>query len=255
MSFERRPLIAGNWKMNGLLNSVNELASVLANKLDPKEVTHFDMLICPPATLLSKIADIIDKSGLLLGGQDCHSEKSGAYTGDISAEMLKELGCSHLILGHSERRAGYDETNDLVKLKTEAALAQNLTAIICVGETEAERKQGLEIEVVRSQILGSIPDQANATNIVIAYEPVWAIGSGLTPTTKEVQDVHSLIRETLADKIGEKEADRVRLLYGGSVKPSNAVEFMSLTDVDGALVGGASLSSSDFWAIAESCPK
>jgi triosephosphate isomerase (TIM) len=255
MSFERRPLIAGNWKMNGLLNSVHSLAGVLVEKLDKRKASHFDMLICPPATLLSQIADLVDKSDLLLGGQDCHIAKNGAYTGDISAEMLRELGCSYLILGHSERRAGYDETNELVKSKTEAALHQNLTAIICVGETEAERKKGLAFEVVRSQILGSIPERTSASDIVIAYEPVWAIGTGLTPSTKEVQDVHALIRKTLADKIGEEGANRVRILYGGSVKPSNATELMGLADVDGALVGGASLSSSDFWAIAESCPK
>ena len=181
--------------------------------------------------------------------------KSGAHTGDISAEMLKDLGSSHVIVGHSERRVDYNETNEIVKSKAEAALGVNLTAIICVGETEAERNQGITVDVVKSQILGSIPERATAENIIIAYEPVWAIGTGQTPTKSQVQEVHVLIRKTLSDKIGLKEAEQTRLLYGGSVKPSNAIELMDLNDVDGALVGGASLSPIDFWVIAESCPK
>ena len=169
--------------------------------------------------------------------------------------MLKELGCSHVILGHSERRTDFYETNELVKAKSESALAEKLTAIICVGETEEEYKRGVTGDVVRRQILDSIPERASASNIIIAYEPVWAIGTGLTPTTQQVQEVHALIRKTLGDKISIEEAEQTRLLYGGSVKPSNAVELMGLADVDGALVGGASLSGLDFWAIAESCPK
>ena len=255
MSFKRRPLIAGNWKMNGLLDFVKNLAGVLADKVDQDDPTHFDMLICPPATLLHPIKTLVGKSGLLLGGQDCHMAKSGAHTGDISAEMLKDLGSSHVIVGHSERRVDYNETNEIVKSKAEAALGVNLTAIICVGETEAERNQGITVDVVKSQILGSIPERATAENIIIAYEPVWAIGTGQTPTKSQVQEVHVLIRKTLGDKIGLKEAEQTRLLYGGSVKPSNAIELMDLNDVDGALVGGASLSPIDFWVIAESCPK
>lgn len=255
MSFKRRPLIAGNWKMNGLLDFVKNLAGVLADKVDQNDPTHFDMLICPPATLLHPIKILVGKSGLLLGGQDCHMAKSGAHTGDISAEMLKDLGSSHVIVGHSERRVDYNETNEIVKSKAEAALGVNLTAIICVGETEAERNQGITVDVVKSQILGSIPERATAENIIIAYEPVWAIGTGQTPTKSQVQEVHVLIRKTLGDKIGLKEAEQTRLLYGGSVKPSNAIELMDLNDVDGALVGGASLSPIDFWVIAESCPK
>ena len=241
MSFKRRPLIAGNWKMNGLLNSVQNLAGVLAKELDQNKKTHFDMLICPPATLLSQVADLVNKSSLFLGGQDCHFAKNGAFTSDISAEMLRDLGCSHVILGHSERRTGYAETNEVVKLKVNAALEQNLIAIICVGETETERELDLTFEVIRKQILESIPERASEDDFIIAYEPVWAIGTGLTPTTIEVQDVHTLIRKTLTDKIGKKGADMVKILYGGSVKPSNAVELMGLADVDGALVGGASL--------------
>ena len=255
MSFKRRPLIVGNWKMNGLLDLVKNLAGVLADKVDQNDPTHFDMLICPPATLLHPIKILVGKSRLLLGGQDCHMAESGAHTGDISAEMLKDLGSSHVIVGHSERRVDYNETNEIVKSKAEAALGVNLTAIICVGETEAERNQGITVDVVKSQILGSIPERATAENIIIAYEPVWAIGTGQTPTKSQVQEVHVLIRKTLGDKIGLKEAEQTRLLYGGSVKPSNAIELMELNDVDGALVGGASLSPIDFWVIAESCPK
>ena len=255
MSFKRRPLIAGNWKMNGLLDFVRNLAGVLANKVDQEDPTHFDILICPPATLLHPIESLVGKSGLLLGGQDCHTAKSGAHTGDISARMLKDLGSSHVIVGHSERRADYNETNEIVKAKAEAALEVNLTAIICVGETEAERNQGITVDVVKSQILGSIPERATAENIIIAYEPVWAIGTGQTPTKSQVQEVHVLIRKTLGDKIGLKEAEQTRLLYGGSVKPSNAIELMDLNDADGALLGGASLSPVDFGVIDESCPK
>ncbi len=255
MSFERRPLIAGNWKMNGLIGFVDNLACFLVKKLNLENPTHFDLLVCPPSTLLHPIGSLAENSNLLLGGQNCHVAKNGAHTGEISAEMLKELGCSHVILGHSERRTNFYETNELVKAKAESALVENLVAIICVGETEEEHKRGVTSDIVKRQILDSIPDRGNATNIVIAYEPVWAIGTGLTPTTQEVQEVHALIRKTLGDKISIEEADQTRLLYGGSVKPSNAVELMDLADVDGALVGGASLTGVDFWAIAESCPK
>ena len=255
MSFERRPLIAGNWKMKGILDSVDNLACALVKKLDIGNPTHFDLLICPPSTLLHPIGVLTENSNLLLGGQNCHMAKNGAHTGEISAEMLKELGCSHVILGHSERRTDFYETNELVKAKSGSALAENLTAIICVGETEEEYKRGVTGDVVKRQILDSIPERASAANIIIAYEPVWAIGSGLTPTPQQVQEVHALIRKTLGEKINIEEAEQTRLLYGGSVKPSNSVELMGLADVDGALVGGASLSGVDFWAIAESCPK
>ena len=255
MSFKRRPLIAGNWKMNGLTDSVDNLAFVLAKKLEQEDAALFDMLICPPSTLLHPISMLTAKSGLLLGGQNCHMFKSGAHTGEISAKMLKDLGCSYVILGHSERRADFYETNELVKSKSEAALAENLTVIICVGETEEEYKQGITSEIVKQQIISSVPEYGSAKNIVIAYEPIWAIGTGLTPTTSAVSEVHALIRKILGNKISIEEAEQTRLLYGGSVKPSNAVELMGLADVDGALVGGASLSALDFWAIAQSCLK
>ena len=180
---------------------------------------------------------------------------SGAHTGDVSAQMLKDIGCSHVIVGHSERRADHAESDEIVCAKAEAALSAGLIAIVCVGETEAERDKGITIDVVAAQIAGSVPDGANSENTVVAYEPVWAIGTGRTPTSEEVQEVHATMRKTLGDKFGVDEAEKTRLLYGGSVKPSNAVELMGLADVDGALVGGASLSHEDFWAIAESCPK
>jgi len=255
MGFKRRSLIAGNWKMNGLSGFANDLARELVVKAKGAKSTHFDLLICPPATLLSSVADIISETGIYLGGQDCHIAPNGAHTGDISAEMLEDLGCKFIIVGHSERRADCFETNEIVKCKAEAALRANLIAIICVGETETERKNGAAKEIVEGQILASIPNQGNSANIIIAYEPVWAIGTGQTPTPEEVQEIHSLMREILTKEFGNDEATQTRLLYGGSVKPGNAIELMSLPDVDGALVGGASLLGRDFWEIAESCPK
>jgi len=255
MSAQRRPLIAGNWKMNGLLASAMPLAGELANKMSAAGPAGFDMLVCPPATLIDAVSAVAAETGLAVGGQDCHMAVSGAHTGNISAEMLKDMGCTYVIVGHSERRADYAETDAMVLAKAEAALAAGLIAIICVGETEAQRDKGTTIDVVAAQIKGSVPETASSTNSVVAYEPVWAIGTGRTPTSGEVQEVHAMMRKTLGEKIGAGEADKTRLLYGGSVKPSNAVELMGLADVDGALVGGASLSHSDFWAIAEACPK
>ncbi len=255
MSAQRRPLIAGNWKMNGLLASAMPLAGELASKLSSTGPVSFDMLVCPPATLLESVNNVAMGTDLAVGGQDCHMAVSGAHTGDISAEMLKDIGCSHVIVGHSERRADHAEADEIVKVKAEAALAAGLIAIVCVGETEAERDKGIAIDVVAAQIAGSVPEGATAANTVVAYEPVWAIGTGRTPTSDEVQEVHAAMRQTLGGKIGTEEAEKTRLLYGGSVKPSNAVELMGLADVDGALVGGASLSHADFWTIAESCPK
>jgi triosephosphate isomerase len=254
MSLQRRPLFAGNWKMNGLRATAIPLADELASKIRNASPVPFDMLICPPATLIGAINGVVADTDLAVGGQDCHTAASGAHTGDISAEMLKDLGCTYLIVGHSERRADHAEEDVMVKSKAEAALAAGLVAIVCVGETETQRDKGIALDVVSSQIRGCIPDGATAEKIVIAYEPVWAIGTGQTPTNDEVQEVHAMMRKILGEKIGVGEADKTRLIYGGSVKPSNASELMVLSDVDGALVGGASLSHVDFWAIALSYP-
>jgi triosephosphate isomerase (TIM) len=254
MANERRPLIAGNWKMNGLRRDGFERAHVLMQLVADAEEEgelSFDLLICPPATLLEMLGDLMMGRAIRLGGQDCHSKASGAHTGDISAQMLKDLKCTHCIVGHSERRTDHKETDAVVKAKAEAAITAGLTAVVCVGETEAERDAGKTNEVVARQIKGSVPAQATAASLVVAYEPVWAIGTGRTPTAAEVQDVHALIRARLVELIGPEQAGRTRLLYGGSVKPANARELLALPDVDGALVGGASLVPEDFWAIAK----
>jgi triosephosphate isomerase len=188
------------------------------------------------------------ESSLMVGGQDCHPKASGAHTGDISAVMLKDAGASHVILGHSERRADHGETDALVRAKAEAAIGAGLVAVVCIGETEAERDAGKTLTVIGGQLDGSIPSGATAANLVIAYEPVWAIGTGRTPTLAEIGEVHAFLRGRLRGLIGEA-ADGVRLLYGGSVKPSNAAEIFAVADVDGALVGGASLKAADFGAI------
>ncbi len=239
-----RKLAAGNWKMNGTNASLSEVAILL--KAHPAPAC--DMLLCPPAPLLSRMADLATGTQLKLGGQDCHVESSGAFTGDISAAMLADTGASHVILGHSERRAGHGETDDLVLAKAQAAIAAGLIAIICVGETERQRDTGATLDVIGAQLLGSLPQGANSANIVIAYEPVWAIGTGRTPTLAEIADVHLFLRARLTGRMGADALD-VPLLYGGSVKPSNAVEIFGLTNVDGALVGGASLKAADFGAI------
>jgi len=241
--------------MNGLRESAMPLAGELATKMNSAAPASFDMLVCPPATMIDAVVDVAYETDLAVGGQDCHMAESGAHTGDISAQMLKDLGCRYVIVGHSERRADHGEMDDIVRAKAEAAQAAGLIAIVCVGETEAERDKGITIDVVAAQIAGSVPPASTAGNVVVAYEPVWAIGTGRTPTSDEVQEVHAMMRGKITELLGEGEAEKIRLLYGGSVKPSNAVELMGLADVDGALVGGASLSHEDFWAIAESCPK
>jgi triosephosphate isomerase len=255
MSSYRRPLVVGNWKMNGLRASGISLADEISKKLREMNPTNFDLVICPPATLLGLVVDAVRDTNIGVGGQDCHRSDSGAHTGDLSAEMLKDIGCSHVIIGHSERRVDHGETNELVKSKAEVALREGLIVIICVGEAESERDQGVTIDIVTSQISNSIPDGATFTNCIFAYEPIWAIGTGRTPTSDEVQEVHAMMRKTLRGKIGSDKADKMSLLYGGSVKSNNAVELMVLADVDGALVGGASLSHAEFFAIGESCPK
>ncbi len=242
------PLVAGNWKMNGSRASWEE-AENLAERLAAGKGARVDVMICPPATLIAQFASGLKDSDILVGGQDCHSEASGAHTGDIAAGMLADAGASAVIVGHSERRADHGETSDAVHAKAQAANRAGLIAIICVGETQAEREQGDTLSVVSSQLSGSLPDDARADNTVIAYEPVWAIGSGLTPTLDDVGEVHHHIRTVLSDRLGEGEASSIRILYGGSVKPGNAAELMAVTDVNGALVGGASLKADDFWGI------
>ncbi len=249
----RRPLIAGNWKMNCLKAEGVALAQGVAAKI-AAEAPRCDMLVCPPAVLVDAVAQAVKGSALAVGGQDCHADKSGAHTGDIAAPMLKDLGASHVIVGHSERRADHGESNDVVRAKAAAAHAAGLVAVICIGETEAERDAGKTLAVVGDQFNGSLPDGANAVNTVIAYEPVWAIGTGRTPTTAEVADVHGAIRKLAAAKLGADAAAALKILYGGSMKPSNARELLALEDVDGGLIGGASLKVEDFWAIAQSCP-
>jgi len=254
MSAARRILIAGNWKMNGLQGDGVALASAVADKLNGAGDVPFDMLVCPPYTLIGAVAGAALGSSLAVGAQDCHTAQKGAHTGDISSAMLADAGCSYIIVGHSERRADHGESNDMVKTKAEAAHAAGLKAVICIGETEAERDAGETLNVVKDQIAGSVPDGATADNSVVAYEPVWAIGTGRTPTNDEVQQVHAFIRAELAGKLGADVADGVRLLYGGSMNPGNAKELLALADVDGGLIGGASLKPEDFWAIGESCP-
>jgi triosephosphate isomerase len=250
MAQVRTPLIAGNWKMNGLLGDGQARAEDLAGRMQGAGELGFEMLLCPPATLVGAVAAATQGSGLLLGGQDCHVNSNGAHTGDISAVMLADLGCSHVIVGHSERRADHGEADDLVRAKAAAGIEAGLIAIICAGETEAQRDAGQTNDVVAAQVRGSVPGGADATQIVIAYEPVWAIGTGSTPTEAEVQDVHAMIRATLADVSSDSTASDCRILYGGSVKPDNAAGLLALADVDGGLVGGASLVAADFWAIA-----
>lgn len=239
-----RKLAAGNWKMNGLKASLSEVSALIEACPAPA----CDMLLCPPATLIGAMAGAADGSALQVGGQDCHAKISGAHTGDISAQMLRDAGASAVILGHSERRADHGETSADVAAKVLAVWDQDLLAIVCVGETEAERDAGTTLDVVGAQLRDSVPEGATADNLVIAYEPVWAIGTGRTPTLAEIAEVHGFLRSELTARIGAAAAG-VRLLYGGSVKPSNATEIFAVADVDGALVGGASLKASDFSAI------
>jgi triosephosphate isomerase (TIM) len=235
-----RTLVAGNWKMNGLRASAAMLDELASAHPEPS----CDVLICPPATLIVTLAG----GPVPIGGQDCHAAVSGAHTGDISAEMLADAGATAVILGHSERRADHGETDAMVAEKTIAAWRAGLMAIVCVGETEAERDSGVTLERIGSQLAGSIPDTATAETLVVAYEPVWAIGTGRTPSLSEIEEVHDFMRKTLVDRFGSA-AEGVRLLYGGSVKPGNAAEIFGIGNVNGALVGGASLKASDFGGI------
>ena len=239
-----KKLAAGNWKMNGTTAALEEMRALLVAHPAPA----CEMLLCPPATLIAQAAYHTKGKALHIGGQDCHAKASGAHTGDISAAMLKDAGASHVILGHSERRADHSETNALIKAKAEAALAADLIAIVCLGETEAQRDAGETLALCGNQLHGSIPAGATAANVVIAYEPVWAIGTGRTPTLDQIAEVHAFLRAELVRALGE-DGHGVRILYGGSVKPSNAAEIFAVKDVDGALVGGASLKAVDFGAI------
>jgi triosephosphate isomerase (TIM) len=249
MSDRPRPLVAGNWKMNGLKRSVAVLEE-LREGYAPELKARVDLLVCPPATLVHIFAVEALGSRIAIGGQDVHERESGAYTGNVSAEMLADLGATHVIVGHSERRAYHAERDPHVRSKAEAARRAGLSAIVCVGETREEREGGKTLAVVRKQLRGSIPEGMNAFNLVVAYEPVWAIGTGLTPTASDVAEVHALVRDELRRLVGKAEQFGVRILYGGSVKPSNAKELLAVENVDGALVGGASLVAGDFLGIA-----
>jgi triosephosphate isomerase len=248
----RRPLVAGNWKMNGLRASSAELADIINGARDLAGTV--DLMVCPPATLILQFAAhaVSVGSPLLIGAQDCHAQASGAFTGDISAEMLKDAGATAVIVGHSERRTYHKETDADVRAKAAAAWRAGLLAIVCVGETRAEREGGRARAVVERQLDGSLPDGAMPEKLVVAYEPVWAIGSGLTPTAADVAEMHGAIRARLSARFGDA-AQGMRILYGGSVKPANAKELMSVANVDGALVGGASLKAAEFLAIAGAC--
>lgn len=246
---KRRPLVAGNWKMNGLKGSKREITALgrRLNGADGKP--RCDVMICPPATVLTVMREQAKGTGVKIGAQDCHWNVSGAHTGDLSAEMLKDAGASAIIVGHSERRQDHGETSAIVKAKAEAVHRAGAVAIICVGESAEEREAGNTLRVVGAQLKGSVPEAADAKTTVIAYEPVWAIGTGLTPTAEDVAKVHAYIRKRLGQLLGDEAAAKMRILYGGSVKPANASELMAVDNVDGALVGGASLKADDFLGI------
>ncbi|MEM9357737.1 MAG: triose-phosphate isomerase [Pseudomonadota bacterium] len=242
-----KPLVAGNWKMNGLSAAVEEAVQVNAGLQSMN--CSAEVMLCPPATLLAPLITALKGGSVTIGGQDCHANLSGAHTGDISAEMIKDIGASAVIVGHSERRADHGELSRHVCTKAEAAHRAGLQAIVCIGETAGERQSGRTLNVNARQLAASVPDGATADNTVVAYEPVWAIGTGLTPTKDDVAQVHAEIRKHLAERF--KDGDAFRILYGGSVKPSNATELMGVANVNGALVGGASLKASDFLGIAQ----
>src|ERR1700687_244182 len=247
-----RPLIAGNWKMNGLKSSQAGVEAVLAGASEV--AAKADLLVCPPATLIASYAKQARGSKTLaIGAQDCHPKASGAHTGDISAEMLADAGAAAIIVGHSERRADHGETDVLVRQKAEAVWRAGLTAIVCIGETQHQRDAGQTLDICRGQLNLSLPDAARSDNLVVAYEPVWAIGTGLTPTVGDVEQIHRFIREFLMARFSSEGA-RIRILYGGSVKPTNARELMAVANVNGALGGGGSLKAAYFSSIGAGCP-
>ena len=247
MTPDVRPLVAGNWKMNGTRDSLDQIKAIAAGVNGPL-AAKVEALICPPSTLLYVATALATDSRLQTGAQDCHVKASGAHTGDISAEMIADCFGTHVIVGHSERRTDHEESDELVAEKAAAAWSAGLVAIICIGETEAQRKAGETLDVLKRQLAASVPDEATAENTVIAYEPVWAIGTGLTPTAADVAEAHLFMRNELKARFGT-EGQGMRLLYGGSVKPGNAKELMGVANVDGALIGGASLKAADFLAI------
>ena len=247
-----RPLIAGNWKMNGLAADGLALARAVAERA-AREALRCDLLVCPPATILSRIADALKGTTVAVGGQDCHAKPSGAHTGDVSAPMVRDAGAAFVIVGHSERRADHGETDATVRAKAEAARAAGLTPVICIGETAAQRDAGETMAVLARQITGSVPPGLAAADVVVAYEPVWAIGTGRTPTVAEIQDAHARIRSELIGHSGAG-AEMVRILYGGSLNPGNAKAILAVPGVNGGLIGGASLKADDFLTVAASCP-
>ncbi len=245
-----KPMVVGNWKMNGLKAALSEALAVDEALAEAGATVGSEVMICPPATLVMVMSELSGKGGMTVGGQDCHTAETGAHTGDVSAEMLADAGATAVILGHSERRADHGETDQLVRQKVVAAHRAGLVAIVCVGETIGQRNAALTLDVVSRQLAGSLPDEATAANTVIAYEPVWAIGTGLTPQVTDVAEVHAMIRSRLRERFGE-DGEGMRILYGGSVKPSNAAELMGVDHVNGALVGGASLKAKDFLGIVD----
>jgi triosephosphate isomerase (TIM) len=247
-----RPLVAGNWKMNGLKADL-AIATEVARGYDAALKQAVDLAICPPATLLFATSAALIGARIATGGQDCSTQEAGAFTGEVSAAMVADAGASFCIVGHSERRTLHGETNVTVKAKAEAAQQAVLVPIVCVGETKEEREAGKALAVVKKQLRGSVPEGSTPETLVVAYEPVWAIGTGLTPTAADVAEMHAAIRSELARLLGKTPAAGIRLLYGGSVKPSNAAELMNVANVDGALVGGASLKAEEFLAIARAC--
>ncbi len=241
----RKKLAAGNWKMNGTLGSMLEIDALTEKHPNPS----CDVLICPPATLVAAMAASIGDGAIKTGGQDCHANTSGAHTGDISAEMLADAGAGYVLVGHSERRQDHGESDQDVRDKAKAGMNAGLVVVVCCGETDDQRVAGDTLEVIANQLAGSIPDTVTGDSLVVAYEPIWAIGTGKVPTLEQIGEVHDAIRNLLVERFGDETGQAVRLLYGGSVKPSNADEIFAVSNVDGALVGGASLKADDFSGI------
>ena len=247
-----KKLIAGNWKMNGRRADAQSFGAALLRHVGGA-TPPCDMLICPPATLIAALGPALAGSAVAVGGQDCHAQAKGAHTGDVAAAMLADLGCAYVIVGHSERRAAHHETDADVAAKAKAAAAAGLVPIVCLGESQAQREKGETLDVVGRQLAGSLPDGIDPARCVVAYEPIWAIGSGAIPSTQEIGQVHGHLRAALVSRFGAAGGAAVRLLYGGSAKPSNAAEILRIPSVDGLLVGGASLAADDFWAICQAC--
>ena len=236
----RRPIAAGNWKMNGLKKHKDEILDID----NASRKANCDVILCVPSTIISEISKIT--KSIFMGGQNCHTEKNGAFTGDISAEMLKDAGASHVIVGHSERRVNYGETNNNIRTKTQIALENDLKAIVCIGETLSEREDGTTLDVIKKQLIESLPTEIIGENIIVAYEPIWAIGTGLTPTIHQITEVHDFIRIELVQSFGNDTGQSINILYGGSMNAKNVKEISAILNVDGGLVGGASLKADSF---------